>query len=108
MITAIIGTTASNVVMAAPTGVKSKILIHASVHLAAAQARVYISDPDVSDALPHQTNAPTYSVTNDTANVYGGSQVEVMTNTSAQIRRRSDSADTTVNLVTIGYTERRM
>lgn len=93
-----------------PTGVAVQALFNAVVVSTTANPFPYFSDLAVNDEAPSITAAPGFSAaTNGNAAASYGAQLQVRTNTSAQIRYRFGGSDgnTTIRLVTLGWFDAR-
>lgn len=98
------GTAAVTSTLTVPTGVQVTALMVAGVKDTGATAVQLL----VSDLAATDTNAY-YQTTEWTVNIYGYVPLQIMTNTSAQVRYRSQNATagTTVNLITEGWLDAR-
>ena len=90
------GTTAVTLVVTVPTGVQ--VLAHLNVFMV--NQAVYISSTSMTDQAASLTAAPLGSM------MTGGGQVDVLTDTSAQVRYRV-SANDTLRITTYGWKDRR-
>ena len=90
-------TTASTEALSVPTGVSVRAMLN--VRNTDGQ-NVYLSSPDVDDEAPSATAAPLSTV--GTGGAVASSQVEVWTNTSSQIRGRSDATNA-IRAATLGW-----
>lgn len=104
--TPVLDVSAANSVIAVTTTLSvprgRKMLAETNVYLAASFGNdaVYLSDLSLADVPPTATVAPLATITTP------GGAASVMTNTSAQIRRRG-SATTNINIATTGWIDRR-
>jgi hypothetical protein len=99
---AAVTSTASTVSLSVPSDINVKASLNANV--AANSNSVYISSPDQDDELPSITVAPLASVGSSGTNHFG--QLEVWTNTSAEVRARA-VGNNTLRVATLGYTDLR-
>lgn len=92
-----------------PTGVNMIALINVGIIDTAAQDAVTVSDLAVSDQAPSPTAAPGLTAESQVANRYGYTDVQVRTNTSAQVRYRCQTggALATIKINTRGWIDRR-
>lgn len=97
-------TTGTLEVLSVPTGV----VVYAEfiVRLFGNNPLVYISSPDVNDEAPSSTAAPLLSVSSVTSKS-GTQSLNIRTNTSAQIRRRSSLAGQSIKIATLGWDDPR-
>jgi len=94
-------TTAVSRTLSVPTGVKVEAKIR-SFASCAALWRVLITSLDQADVVPDAAGAPLYdlgSAAGNGANI----NMNVMTNTSGQVRTRSTAASTTLRIATYGW-----
>ncbi len=89
-----------------PTGLRMRAKIRALTSNAAANA-IWIGDLTETDAAPSTTVSPLLNMINQVAGVSHGEDLEIFTNTSAQIGARSLAASTTLRIVTRGWVDRR-
>ncbi|KKK48811.1 hypothetical protein LCGC14_3141380, partial [marine sediment metagenome] len=94
--TATPGTTAVTLVVTVPTGVQ--VLAHLNVYMV--NQAIYISSTSVTDQAASLAAAPLGSM------MTAGGQVDVLTDTSAQVRYRV-SANDTLRITTYGWKDRR-
>ena len=99
------GTSAVSRVLSVPTGVQVWAEINAHVD-GASNHRVYISTLDANDEAPSQSAAPLSSLLASSANE-SSSFMSVRTDTSAQVRTRSDIASTTLRITTLCWVDPR-
>lgn len=99
-----LSTTATNYTTGAPTGVKTTALLRVGMLNSSASVYVVVSSPDESDQA---ASASTASISNPVAGVRASTTMQVLTNTSAQVRGRSDTASTTISLTTYGWIDSR-
>jgi hypothetical protein len=93
--------------LSVPAGIKVTALINAMTFDASSGHAVYISSPDVNDEAPSFTAGPGRTLAGY-ANLVAAQRVSVRTNTSAQIRSRSDLATVdTYRIVTLGWIDTR-
>lgn len=92
-------TSAANLTLSVPTGIRVKADINA---YGANSAAVLITTPDQTDTAPSTTVYSLYSSVADTEQI----QMQVYTNTSAQIRHRA-SGSTSLSIVTRGWSDNR-
>jgi hypothetical protein len=103
------GTTAGLSTLSVPMGRKmlAKYNVYTSDGTTGA-GRIYLSDPDVEDLAPSVTAAPLSAVGfNGAVSDIGIGFGECFTNTSAQIRRRGQNANTFCRLATLGWVDMR-
>jgi hypothetical protein len=85
-----------------PTG--SKMMVRGNVlGGASGGGDVYVSDPDTTDLAPSTSVAPLSTQRSTTNGVVDSGQLNVITNTSAQIRARSSDSNSTFRVVVISY-----
>ena len=99
------GTAASNVTLTTPLGVKVRPIIGLAMTRATLTPVVLVSDPDVTDTAPDLSSrlfSLYLKVANTDASGYSGTH-EIFTNTSSQVRVRSDTATTSGYIVTHGW-----
>lgn len=101
---ATIGTSASLQALSVPTGVKVSALIDYNGFKAATTVSFLVTSPDQADTAP-STSGPFSSFALNGAVGYNSGAIR--TNTSAQIRLRSDTASTNFNVMTRGWIDRR-
>lgn len=107
------GTAAVTRTLTLPTGIRvnAKLTAGSSVLSSAdAPAAIYLSDLSLVDVVPIVTAAASFSAFTTAAGILsGGGYVEVMTNTSAQIRSRiqQNTASTTLMILTNGWIDTR-
>lgn len=94
-------TVGANVTLTVPTGRNVKAYVNAT----AINETMYLSSPDTSNAAPSSTAAPLTILFNTTA-TYAGANVEVWTDTSAQIRYRLGTGNSG-NIATLGWKDMR-
>lgn len=92
-----------------PDGIRVKALFNAFMTNTGAVERMYISELAASDQAPSGTAAPLRNLTMHVAGFAVSSQLEIMTNTSGQIRTRHESSDanTVFRIATLGWTDYR-
>jgi hypothetical protein len=92
-----------------PTGINIQALFNVVIAVPSTSARGYFSDLASTDAAPSQTAAPGYNVLALTSMGEGGAQLQIRTNTSAQIRYRLSASDasTVIRLFTLGWIDGR-
>ena len=96
-------TSAALVALTVPAGRKVKALLNVFDLNASAGTQWYISDPDVSDVAPSATAWPLGSAGSPINGAASRSQVQVTTNTSAQVRHRNTRSDSTIRIATMGW-----
>lgn len=102
--TSTLGGAGTSYTLTTPAGIKTDALISAAVTNAAAGANVIISSLDEADNSPDPlTGRAHFTVQISNRPVCG--QFKFVTNTSSQIRARSDTASTTLNIATRGWTD---
>lgn len=92
-----LGTSAVSYSLTTPLGIKT--VAHINVRVATL-ADVYISALEIDDEAPNTTAAPLFTISSNENRIQ---EVYRMTDTSSQIRAVSDSAITSLDLVTYGY-----
>lgn len=99
--------TAALVTLSVPTGLKVRALLNVQDSNPFQGTTHLISDPDVTDVAPSATAWP-LGVAGAPQNGTGTrGQVEMTTNTSAQIRQRNTRSDGTITIATIGWVDDR-
>lgn len=107
------GTPGSSAFVAAltsiPAGLRLRALIRAAIVDTAGVDFALVSDPSIADAAPSATAAPGFNFRNDVANVWGHSDLEIMTATTQQVRVRvaTGAATCTVKIITRGWIDTR-
>lgn len=96
-------TSAALVTLSVPSGRKVRALMNVFDTNATAGTQWYLSDPDVSDIAPSITAWPLGSAGAPINGAAGRTQVQVTTNTSAQIRHRNTRSDSTLRIATMGW-----
>lgn len=96
-----VGTSASLITLSTPLGRKTRPLF--SSRNASTNTHILLSSPEDQDAAPSSTLATT--VNNGGVPLGYYSPLEILTNTSSQIRARADSAGTSLLINTIGYVD---
>lgn len=101
-----LGTTATLYTLTVPTGVKVNALFRAAFKSASVNVVGVVTSPDESDqGTAAATGMGTFNV--PVAGNYSILHLNIRTNTSAQIRARADTASSTFNVSTYGWTDRR-
>ena len=100
-------TSAALVTLSVPTGVKVRALLNTFDSNATAGTMWHISDPDTTDVAPSITAWPLGANGAPINGAGGRNQVEMTTNTSAQVRHRNTRSDSTVRIATIGWIDSR-
>lgn len=94
-----------------PDGVRVKSLLNVLTFNSTATETVYVSELAASDQAPADALAPLHNLrsTSTTAANASSTQIEIMTNTSAQIRSRNavGDANTTLRIATLGWSDYR-
>jgi hypothetical protein len=100
-----IGTSASNISISVPLGLKITAMLNATCGHGTNTPAIYISSPDVNDEAP--TSAGTSPIGQltapETSKRFSAGTILVRTNTSRQIRARSNYETTSLDLTTTGY-----
>lgn len=99
------GTSAVTRTLTVPTGIQVDALVR-MVASNASSYNVLLSSLDVADAAPSGSASP-LATTGGTAGVSSRTEARVRTNTSGQIRSRSDTASTTLRIATYGWIDYR-
>ncbi|MDO8775674.1 MAG: hypothetical protein Q7K57_44635 [Burkholderiaceae bacterium] len=103
-----LGTTATSYTISAPGG--SVAILNAFTNRTGNTTGLYIYSPEVTDQAHSESASPlsnfSYAVGGGTT-VIGAAQVEVLTNSSAQIRAVAQLASTTFKVATVGYIDTR-
>lgn len=103
-----IGTSAVTRTLASiPTGIVVRAILTAFVGNAVQSDQVYLSALTATDMAPSSSNAPLNTVYSNAANVGNSGDAEVYTNTSSQIRSRSNSVNSQLDIVTRGWVDTR-
>lgn len=105
---ATLSTTATSYTVTAPAG--SVAILNALASRGGADAGVYVYSPEVTDQAHSTTVSPLSNLLVGAAGValaYGAGQIEVLTNSSSQIRAVAGSASTTFKVATVGYIDTR-
>lgn len=103
-----IGTTAANVALSVPSGVKVWAKMNIFITKSSAEGAVHIYSPDTSDQGASRTAAPLASVAE--ANSSDGEStggLTVRTDTSSQVRVVANTAAVTLRIATLGWIDRR-
>ncbi|WP_298255843.1 hypothetical protein [Bradyrhizobium sp.] len=98
-----LGTSALLSTLTVPTGVEVNAIIAAAAGIGGSSVTVAITSPDAADAAPSGQYAEIVSA----SGAFASCQVNVRTNTSAQIRSRSSLANTNYFVLTRGWIDRR-
>lgn len=98
-----LGTTATLYAIAAPTGIQVIAKMFIDQYHATTGCTVYLSCPSVDD----QPSVSIYNSFNDFAAGYAVFEAQIRTNTSAQIRARSELVNTWLDILTHGYVDDR-
>jgi hypothetical protein len=95
--------------MTVPAGISVMAVINATLIDTGTTEIAYLSDPDATDAAPSTTVAPFFNLVSQVANVSGGTQLVLRTNTSQQIRYRlgTGGANSTIRAATCGWLDAR-
>jgi hypothetical protein len=106
------GTAAVTATLSVPTGVNLFALINLILALTTTSSTAYVSDLAANDEAPTATGsatAPGATLMNPVGGSSMGAQVQVRTNTSAQIRYRlsASGSDVTIAIITLGWVDRR-
>ena len=102
-VSAAANTSATNRTLTVPTGIKVKAKIAATATSTGAAGNTVINDPDVGALAASSTNRSIFNA--DGANITA--QMEVMTNTSAQVNTDGDGTSATITISTFGYIDER-
>lgn len=105
--TGTVDTTAANYTLTVPTGVQVLARFTAAARKTAALPEVYISSPSQNNEEPSPSAAPLWSVRPPSSGGLGGWPLEILTNTSAQVRARSNLASHWFSIVTNGWVDNR-
>jgi hypothetical protein len=103
--TATLDSTAALFTTAVPLGLKLEGLFSIIVSNGSANRVVIVTSPDQADVAPPGGNNG--SIVTQVTNNLVGVQLRVRTDTSARIRARSDAANTTLRVMTIGWIDTR-
>ena len=91
-----------------PLGVQTTAVFNAMLNGASSNVQTYISSPSQNDEAPSITVAPLFSVASyNIGSLVFAQQMQVLTNTSSQIRRRETVSAGTVSISTIGWIDSR-
>lgn len=101
-----LGTTGTLYTLTVPTGVKVNALMRGSFTNAAIDVGGFISSPDESDQVVSVSAGRVHFVVSVAAK-FVANAFNIRTNTSAQIRAVSDTAGSSLNISTYGWTDRR-
>lgn len=103
------GTAAVTRTLSVPPGISVMARINANISIGATGGFFYLSDLSTTDDVPSSTVAPLAQISAAIANSIVSSQIDIRTNTSAQIRSRmsASAVDMTVRITTIGYFDSR-
>jgi hypothetical protein len=97
--------TANLLTLSVPRGRKMKAFLN--VYLPTTTSAIYLSDPANADLAPSGTAAPLYGLVADGApGVVCAGQLQVWTNTSAQVRYRNINSNT-IRIATLGFVDNR-
>lgn len=97
---AVLGDGAAHLIaVASPTGLNCEVKIRA-VH-SVSTTLIYISSPLIDDEAPDYTAAPLANLHAGASGMY--EELEVITDESARVRARSNSASTQLRLLTVGW-----
>lgn len=103
----VISTTAQNLLLRTPLGIKTRAIVNVLyANATGANFGVYISSPDQTDEGT-STSSARITALNPSTTSPGVAVVTVRTNTSSQVRIRSDQATNTTRAGTIGYIDTR-
>lgn len=98
------GAGGTTLTLSVPTGFSVLALLNVHItNTASDLAQVYFSSPLVTDDAPSATVSPLLSLGNDANSPKISAQVEVLTNTTRQIRGRSTNASNTTRVATLGW-----
>lgn len=98
-----VGTTSSLATLRAPTGIQVEAVVDIQAQKAATTITVLITSPDQADTAVSGTIFTTFGI----SGAYGYASGRYRTNTAAQVRQRSDTAATSVGIVTRGWIDSR-
>lgn len=101
-----LGASATLYTLSVPTGVQVHVFFNHYGDSGVSNSIVYFSSPDADDEAPSNTAAPLVTMRGDT-NPPGMPMRPVRTNTSGQIRARSNQAGIDVKIATLGWLDRR-
>ncbi len=99
-----LGTSAITYTLSVPPGYRVKASMNVISLRAADKPVVYIRNPDVNDEAPSASAAPLAS-TGAESNYGQSAQIEILTDTSAQISARGSAAGITLRITTLGWEE---
>jgi len=100
-----VGTSASSITLSVPPGVKVYAIIAGRFYGVSGQRYCLISSPDVTDVAAATSNSNvSHNATGSSATSYW---LRIRTNTSAQIRVRSDTASSGIDVTTQGWVDAR-
>jgi hypothetical protein len=102
--TAVQSTTAILYTLTVPTGIRVNALFAAEISQASASTVVFLSSPDQSDQA---ASGSSFTLGVPSAAGFGSGQMNLRTNTSAQIRARSQGTSTTLVAATQGWIDTR-
>jgi len=100
-----VGTSASSITLSVPTGVKVYAIFSGRFYGGSGQRYCLVSSPDVTDIASATNNSNiSHNATGSSATSYW---LRIRTNTSAQIRVRSDTASSSIDVTTHGWIDAR-
>ncbi len=103
-----LGTAASNKTLTVPTGIQVDALFTATAGTNGVAGSVYFSSPDVDDEAPKEFTTAPFSqllVPLNTGVRFSSGQLNIRTNTSAQVRVRCSQAAYAVDISTMGWVD---
>jgi hypothetical protein len=103
--TTALGATATTYSMNVPTGLKVDVKVRANAYNASNYVLLLLSSPDESDQAPSASAG--VGTLLGSPNLEAFATVQIRTNTSGQIRARSNFASTTLVVATFGYVDHR-
>lgn len=102
--TSALSTTSVSSTVSVPTGVRTLAHLHGLGSNASTACIVFVRNPSTTDLAPSASATPLGQLVAN-ANQIAAGQINVQTNTSAQVAYRASNASTTLRLATIGWTE---
>ena len=104
-----IGTTAESLALSVPLGIETEAIIRVIIDDSSGAVGFLVSSPNVNDEAPNILGNAAVNVGGSvgTGNGIFASELRVLTNTSSQVRVRSDTASTNTDITTIGWVDTR-
>ena len=90
-----------------PSGLVVTAVMNFFATIAGGNGRVYISNPNLTDLAPSDSAAPLSTAYESTTAGPFPAQIHMITDASAQISARSNSASTTIKASVLGWTDPR-